>query len=122
MKNPQIINTKKQQPQQERQTNELNPTLKGVLLNNFVRNSQNSNLSFDEIQDSLLICEDAKCKPASPLKKDEKTSFDIKKAIKPLLIGTGAVLAGCFGISAVLKNLLKDFFRHKVFSSFPTLQ
>ena len=115
-----MINPTKQ-TKQVKKSNELNPTLKGVLLNNFIKNSQTPNLSFDEIQDSLLICEDQKYSPSPSLKKDEKASFDIKKAMKPLLIGTGVVLAGCFGISAVLKKSSQRLLETKSFEQLPDL-
>ena len=52
-------------------TPEINSTLKGVLVNTHVKNNGN-NITFDDIQDSLLIHDENDC--ARPRKKDIKQS------------------------------------------------
>jgi len=103
---------------------ELDKTLKGVLINNHVKNSSDSGISFDEIQNSLLICNSDKyyssAKSNIEVPKRE-SSFDDKKALKPLLIGTGLLLAGCFGLSAVFKSSSKTLLNSKSYECLPDL-
>lgn len=103
--------------------NEINNTLKGVLMNNHVRGSQETTL-FNDMKDSLLICDSKQyySPKEKEIKKDEKeSSFNVGKAIKPLLIGTGVVLAGSLGLTAILAKASKTKMSAKPFEQLPDL-
>ncbi len=103
---------------------ELNNTLKGVLVNNHVRSSQDTNTLFNDMKDSLLICNSDKYYSPSDkeIKKDNnESSFNASKAIKPLLAGTGVVLAGCIGLTAILAKSSKTKISSKPFEQLPDL-
>ena len=95
---------------QRKPLTDLNNTLKGVLLNNHIKASNENYLSFDEIKDSLLINDSNKYYSSErniDTYNNGESSFDTKKALKPLIIGTAVVLAGCVGITSILKNSSK---------------
>lgn len=101
----------------------INKTLKGVLINNHVQNTNGNYISFDDIQDSLLVVDTPKqfTIPENQKKEETQSSFSVKKAIKPLLIGT-AVLAGAFlGLSSVLKHSSKTLLSSNSFEQLPDL-
>ena len=101
---------------------EINKTLKGVLINNYKKNTnEEGQISFDEIQDSLLMYEekDTFCSESSLTKQD--SIFNAKKAITPLVIGTGLILASCLGISSMLKKSSKHILNTKNFEQLPDL-
>ncbi len=111
--------------QRNAQPQDINNTLKGVLLNNHIKQSQNENyVSFDEIRDSLLINESGNYystkKEIAP-KPAEESSFNTKKALKPLLIGTGIVIAGCIGVTSILKHASKAITKTPSFEQLPDL-
>ncbi|MCD7780421.1 MAG: hypothetical protein LUH05_07100, partial [Candidatus Gastranaerophilales bacterium] len=102
---------------------EPDKTLKGVLINNHVKTT-GTNVSFDDIQNSLLICDSDDYRLTAEKEKDKKeaeSSFDEKKALKPLLIGTGAILAGCLGLSAIFKASSKTLLNSKSCECLPDL-
>ena len=99
---------------------DINKTLKGVLVNAHVKNDT-AQSAFSEIQDELLIYDNAAKIPQKEYKKDEESSFDFKKAITPLLIGTGAVLAGCAGLSLIAKKSSVAMMKTPVFEQLPDL-
>lgn len=104
--------------------NEPDKTLKGVLINNHVKNPADTGISFNEIRDSLLICNSGEyytIPEKEDSKKKEESSFDDKKALKPLLIGTGILLAGCFGLSAILKSSSQTLLQSKSYECLPDL-
>lgn len=117
-----INNSKKSSTKKSRDEN-INKTLKGVLINNYLNNNfNNSDISFDEIQDSLLIVDNPNYYNVLSAKKTEKeSSFDINKAIKPLIFGTLLLLSGCIGLSAVLKKSSKALLSSKNFEQLPDL-
>ena len=103
---------------------DLNKTLKGVLINNYKKNiNEEDAVSFDEIQDSLLICETPSYYkiPEKENTKNIESSFDTKKALKPLIIGTGLLLAGCLGVSSALKKSSKHILKTQSFEHLPDL-
>ena len=116
-----LNNTKKKNNKPDK---ELDKTLKGVLINNHVKNPSETGISFNEIQDSLLIYNSDGYYTVPEYdnsdKKDE-SSFNDKKALKPLLIGTGVLLAGCFGLSAILKSSSKTLLTSKSYECLPDL-
>ncbi len=98
---------------------EINSTLKGVLINTHVKNNDTP-VSFDEIQDSLLIHENNK--QNSSIKEGQKeSSFNINKAIKPLLIGTSILIGGCFALSAILKKSSQTLLTTNSFEQLPDI-
>ncbi len=101
---------------------EINKTLKGVLINNHVKND--SGISFNDIQDSLLICNTpnsyTKTLDSNKQKKEESV-FNVSKAIKPLIIGTGVLLGCCLGFSTILKNSSQSLLTSKSFEQLPDL-
>ncbi len=110
----------------ENKNKEPDKTMKGVLINNHVKNSFDTDTSFNDIRDSLLICsQDEYYRTNSSnndiQKKDKKSSFDEKKAIKPLLMGTGVILAGCLGLSAIFKYSSKTILNSKSYECLPDL-
>ena len=115
----------KQATQQRTQSPDINNTLKGILLNNHIKQSQNENyVSFDEIRDSLLISDSKNyynTKRKIEPKPAEESSFNTKKALKPLLIGTGVVIAGCIGVTSILKYASKSIAKTPSFEQLPDL-
>ena len=110
--------------QQKKNSDEnLNKTLKGVLINNHVNTSVGKNISFDEIQDSLLIVDKPKYYsiPKEEQKNEEESSFNVNKAIKPLLIGSAVILLGCAGLSSILKHSSNNLLKSKSFEQLPDL-
>lgn len=102
---------------------EINTTLKGVLMNNYVKNSQEPTL-FNDMKDSLLICDSKQyySPKENEVRKDTKeSSFNVGKAIKPLLIGTGVVLAGSLGLTSILAKASKTKISTKPFEQLPDL-
>ena len=103
----------------------INNTLKGVLLNNHVR--ANEKFTFDEVKDSLLICDstDFSHTQEQPVQKkeieQEESRFDLKKAITPLLLGSAAIIGGCFGASVLMKKTSKTLLNTKSFEQLPDL-
>ena len=61
--------------------NKIDKTLKGVLLNNHIKNDKT--ISFDEIQDTLLIHENEQPQQNADAKKE--SSFNAKKALLPVI-------------------------------------
>ncbi|MGM9994557.1 MAG: hypothetical protein ACI37R_07520 [Candidatus Avigastranaerophilus sp.] len=108
---------------QKGRDDKLNKTLKGVLINNHVDNSlSETNISFDEIQDSLLVVDKNEYYTPPENKQDkEESSFNIKKAIKPLLIGTTVLIGGVFALSSILKSSSKTLLNSKSFECLPDL-
>lgn len=101
----------------------INKTLQGVLINNHVRNSSSeANFSFNDIQDSLLICDSDKFYSNEKEKINEKeSSFNVKKALIPTLAGTALLVGGCFGLSTVLKKSTKYLLNTKNYEQLPDL-
>ena len=122
IKNSQAKAKKKQQKKVDK-PDAMNKTLQGVLINNHVRNlSSESNFSFNDIQDSLLICETDGYYKGNCIKQNQnESSFDIKKAIIPTLAGTALIVGGCFGLSAILKKSSNNLLNTKNFEQLPDL-
>lgn len=109
---------------QKTRDEKLNKTLKGVLINNHVQNTTENNVSFNEIQDSLLIVDEPKyyeLPQKADNEKNKESSFNVNKAMKPLLIGTGLVLAGSIALSAVLKKSSQLRSNTKFYEQLPDL-
>ena len=122
IKNSQAKAKKKQQKKADK-PDAINKTLQGVLINNHVRGlSPENNFSFNDIQDSLLICETNGYYKGNCITKDEnESSFDIKKAIIPTLAGTALIVGSCFGLSAILKKSSNNLLNTKNFEQLPDL-
>lgn len=117
-------NSKDRRKKEGPDNKDLNKTLKGVLINNHVKTE--SDISFNDIQDSLLICNTPNSYIKSSLNNERKNSkgesaFNISKAIKPLLIGTGVLLGCCLGFSTILKNSSQTLLKSKNFEQLPDL-
>jgi hypothetical protein len=111
----------KQYSQNTKQENELNKTLKGVLINNHVKNSDN--VSFDDIQNSLLVYNSDNYSFSKKENEDDKkeSSFNVNKAIKPLLLATGVIIAGSVGLSSILAKSSKAKINSQAFEQLPDL-
>ena len=109
-------------PRQDKEK-ELNKTLKGVLINNHIKSEKQDSVSFSEIENSLLIQpEDIKNNtPSNTGMSNKDSSFNVKKAIKPLLIGTGMVLGGIIGLSAILNKSSQKILTSKSYEQLPDL-
>ncbi len=104
---------------QEKQ--KINGTLKGVLLNNCIKQPQQQ-FNFNEIENSLLIYNPTNTKSTQiDNNNKEESCFNVKNAIKPLLIGTGIILSGCAGLSIILKKSSNAIFNSKSFEQLPDL-
>ena len=103
---------------------DINKTLKGVLVNKNVKSVQEcDSVSFSEMEDSLLIC-DTPCYYTLPNKEkadDTDSSFSLKKAMTPLLVGTAALCAGILGVSVILKKSSQNILNTKSFEHLPDL-
>ncbi|MBQ9246269.1 hypothetical protein IJ182_08390 [bacterium] len=114
------ITLKKRTPEME-----MNNTLKGVLLNNHIKTASDNEISFDEIKDSLLINSDSGKYYTSvsdvKIPDNSESSFDTKKALKPLLIGTGVVIAGSVAVTSVLKHASKALSNTPSFEKLPDI-
>ena len=119
-KHPEVI-----QPQPRITDADINKTLKGVLINNHVKANMNDNtISFDEIRDSLLINDSENyysAKKNIEMKEPKESSFNTKKALKPLLIGTGVVLAASLGATSIIKHASKSIATTPHFEQLPDL-
>lgn len=113
----------KYQNTQNNSNKTINKTLEGVLINNHVKNSDNNKYSFDDIQDNLLIIatNNKNNSLGSQTENSQESSFDVKKALKPLLIGTGVIVGGCFALSTILKHSSKNLLNSKSFEQLPDL-
>lgn len=97
--------------------NKIDKTLKGVLLNNHIKNDKT--ISFDEIQDTLLIHENKQPQQNADAKKE--SSFDAKKALLPVIIGATIAIGACAGLSGILKKSSKNLLNSKTFEQLPDL-
>lgn len=114
----------KNKKKEQKDDADINKTLKGVLINNYKKNTADeAGISFDEIQDSLLICENPKYYhiPEDNKVVERESAFDAKKALVPLLAGTGILLAGFLGVSSVLQKSSKTILNTKSFEHLPDL-
>ncbi len=110
-------------PKQDKEK-ELNKTLKGVLINNHIKSVQPDSISFNDIENSLLIPSQGVTQNTDTKDTEENTnesSFNVKKAIKPLLIGTGMILGTIVGLSAILSSSSKKILNSKSFEQLPDL-
>ena len=78
-------------------------TIKGVLLNRYIQKQclRKGDFDIDVISDSLMIPEKV---PETKKKEEIASKFDYKKALAPILIATGATIAGFTAISAILSG------------------
>ena len=97
-------------------------TLRGVLVNSHIKNQQDS-ISFDDVKNSLLIYESQDNFKNQELisKENDKNSFDVISALKPVIAATGVLAAGSFLLSAILKKSSKALINSKSFEQLPDL-
>ena len=97
-------NKKAQVNKPKPQGNGLDTTLKGFLLNTYIKKDciTEDCLNFDNISSSLFIPEQSRKKEEAVTTK--QSAFDIKKVLKPLAITTGITVASIIGISAFMKG------------------
>lgn len=96
--------------------------IKGVLLDNHIKNNEKE-FSFSNMEDSLLICDKygETDIPDKARNQKSESAFNTKKALTPLLIGTGVILGGSFALSEVVKNSSKTILKSKSFEQLPDL-
>ena len=102
----------------------INNTLQGVLVNSHLRLPVHDKVSFDDIQDSLLINQSNKYYSAEITNYDNnvmESAFDAKKAMAPLLAGTTVIAGGCFALSCCLKKSSNSILKSKNFERLPDL-
>ena len=99
----------------------INKTLEGVLINNhYKKNTQQEDvIDFSDISNNLLISESTY--DNSKNLNVEQKSFDIKKAMAPLLIAAGCTLAATLGVSALLSKVSKNILNINVSEQLPDL-
>jgi hypothetical protein len=109
----------KPKPKEKAKDPPINSTLQGVLVNTHLR-EPNKPVEFDEIADSLMISTSSKqVEKYEP--KEKESSFDVKKAIKPLLIGTAAAFLGVGALSLVVRKGSKALLNTQSFEQLPDL-
>ncbi len=97
------------QSQNKKQNHPQNDTIKGVLLNQYIKKQENTESfdDFDRISCSLLIPD--KIDPINKTQSEKKESFDYKKALKPIAIASasalGAIALISFGVTKYSKIL-----------------
>lgn len=91
----------------ENNNNQMQDTIKGVLLNQYIKKQDTYDDfdDFEKISNSLLIPD--KVEISSKKENPKKDSFDYKKALKPLIIATGSVLGAITVFSFSLKKYSK---------------
>ncbi len=119
----QISTLKINQTKSKTRDEKINKTLKGVLINNHIVNPNENNVSFDDMQDSLLVVNAPKYYkiPVNNKNENEESPFNIKKAIKPLIAGTLVIAGGILGLSSILKHSSKTLLSSKSFEQLPDL-
>ncbi len=118
-------NTKKvKEPKTPSAEKAMNNTVKGVILNNYLRNQNKADyISLHDVQDSLLVC-DSENYYSIPKTEDEKkkeSSFDVKKVLLPTLAVSGVILGSCLGLTALLKKSSKAILNTRNFEQLPDL-
>ncbi len=100
----------------------INKTLEGVLINNhYKKNTSNEDIvDFSEISNNLLISESA-YDNSKAIKEPTEKSFDLKKAMTPLLIAAGCTLAATLGVSALLSKVSKNILNINISEQLPDL-
>lgn len=114
----------KKKPKDVKSDADINKTLKGVLINKNMKNSaENEFVSFDEIGDTLLICDKPSYYsiPKEENKDCTESAFNIKKAMTPLIVSTGVMCASIFAVSAILNKSSKTILNTKSFEQLPDL-
>ncbi len=104
------INTIKNKP--------INKTLEGVLVNTHVKDNPQE-ISFDDVSNDLLMTN--KSEDDFAANPETKNSFDMKKALLPLAIGTGAFFLSANAISYVINKSSKAIANSKAFEQLPDL-
>lgn len=95
------MQTKPQKTQTKKDTKQgIDKTLEAVLINSHVKNAQ-ERMTIDEFCDTLMLTSEENNKTEQ---KNETQSFNLKKALMPLAIGTGAVFLGAAVISGIVKK------------------
>ncbi|MBR6163765.1 hypothetical protein IKQ26_07755 [bacterium] len=100
----------------------INKTLEGVLINNHYKkdNFAEDIVDFSEISNNLLISESS-YDNSKDLKNNKEQSFDLKKAMMPLLIAAGCTLAATLGVSALLSKVSKNILNINISEQLPDL-
>lgn len=93
----------------DRQLKQKNATLEGVVVNNFIKDSsQNETPNLDDTYNALVISEKEDSGINDYLKNtNSQRGYDTKKAMMPLVAGTGAVFVSSALLSLVLKRSAK---------------
>ena len=92
-----------------RQLKQKNATLEGVVVNNFIKdNTQNDAPNLDDTYNALVISEKEDTNINDYLKNtNTQRGYDTKKAMMPLVLGTGAVFVSSALLSLLLKRSAK---------------
>ena len=91
-----------------RQLRQKNATLEGVVVNNFIKDNPKSSTSLDDTYNTLVISDKETILDefTIPEYRNDK-GFDTKKAMLPLVLGTGAVFLSSALMSLIFRNSAK---------------
>lgn len=85
-----------------------NDTIKGVILNNYIKKDSFERIeNFDRISNELLIPDKLELPKQEAKKEENKNYFDYKKALKPIIIATGVTLGAILLLSASVNKYSK---------------
>ena len=92
----------------------INPTLQGILVDTHIRGKGSKFVDFDDTCDMLMIPPNSYTKKDLPEQDSKKQSFDTKKALLPLAIGTIAAAVGMVALSFVVKKSYKTSLDNRI--------
>lgn len=102
----------------------VNNTIKGVILNNYLRNPNKPDyISLGEMKDSLLVCDEDKYSSfvSTEENKPKESSFNAKKVLLPSFVLSGIILGSCVGLTALLKKSSKTILNTRNYEQLPDL-
>ena len=106
-----------------RQLKQKNATLEGIVVNNFIKDNENQdNLSLDDTYNTLIISDQQDASLENYIQNnDNKNGYDTKKALMPLILGTGAVFISSAIISLLFKKSAKKNLSEPIVKQLPAM-
>ena len=105
-----------------RQLKQKNATLEGVVVNNFIKDANNPDTpSLDDTFNALVISDKTKTNVESYINKDSDGGFDTKKALMPLILGTGTIFASSALLSLIFHRAAKNNITQAVSKRLPAM-
>lgn len=107
----------------DRQLKQKNATLEGVVVNNFIKdNEQHESPNLDDTYNALVISDKEDSDIDTYLNNSKgQRGYDTKKAMLPLVAGTGAVFVSSALLSLVLKRSAKKNLTEPVIKQLPAM-